>query len=75
MSPTVFTTQVEEHGDVQIIHLKGMLGYDAYPQLKELLDALMTADSPQLILNFTRLDYVNSKGLALLGRYLRQADE
>ncbi|HRV30923.1 MAG TPA: STAS domain-containing protein [Kiritimatiellia bacterium] len=74
MSPTVFTTQVEEHGDVQIIHLKGMLGYDAYPQLKELLDSLVIADGPRLILNCTRLDYVNSKGLMLLARCQRMAE-
>jgi len=65
---------VEEHGDVQIIHLKGMLGYDAYPQLKELLDSLVIADGPRLILNCTRLDYVNSKGLMLLARCQRMAE-
>lgn len=59
---------------MKIIHLTGMLGYDAYFQLKELLDSLVTADGPRLILNCTRLDYVNSKGLMLLARCQRMAE-
>ena len=34
----------------------------------------MTADGPRLILNCTRLDYVNSKGLMLLARCQRMAE-
>lgn len=74
MNQTVLTVDMEDRDDVRIIHLGGMLGYDAYFQLKEILDPLVVAGGPRIVLDCDNLDYINSKGLMLLARCQRLAE-
>lgn len=69
MAEAVLTIQLENTNGVQLIHVSGPLDSVTHDQFRNQLDPLVNEESARLVLDCTNLTYVNSKGLALLGRY------
>ena len=73
MSDAVLTTQIESREGVQVIHISGPLDSMTHDRFKDLLDPMVNQSRVSIVLDCDNLSYVNSKGLALLGRYQRIA--
>ncbi len=71
MAAAVLTTQIENRDGVQLVHLSGPLDSVTHDQFKDLLDPIVNQSNVRLVLDCEQLSYINSKGLALLGRYQR----
>jgi anti-anti-sigma factor len=71
MAEAVLTTQIENRDGIQLVHVSGPLDSMTHDQFKELLDPMVNQSHVRIVLDCTNLTYVNSKGLALLGRYQR----
>ena len=71
MADAVLTTQIENRNGIQLIHVSGPLDSMTHDQFKDLLDPMINQPRVRLVLDCEHLSYVNSKGLALLGRYQR----
>ena len=71
MADAVLTTQIENREGVQVIHVSGPLDSMTHDQFKNLLDPMVNQPRVRIVLDCEHLSYVNSKGLALLGRYQR----
>ena len=71
MADAVLTTQIENRNGIQLIHVSGPLDSMTHDQFKDLLDPLINQTRVRIVLDCEHLSYVNSKGLALLGRYQR----
>lgn len=71
MAEAVLTTQIENRDGIQLVHVSGPLDSMTHDQFKNLLDPLVNQSNVHIVLNCENLTYVNSKGLALLGRYQR----
>ena len=71
MTEAVLTTQFEEQDGIKMLRLSGPLDSATYMDFKTLVDTLLHDTGSKLILDCANLTYVNSKGLALLGRYQR----
>lgn len=71
MAEAVLTTQIENRNGIQLIHVSGPLDSMTHDQFKDLLDPLINQSRVRIVLDCEHLSYVNSKGLALLGRYQR----
>ena len=73
MADAVLTTQIENRDGVQVVHVSGPLDSMTHDGFKDLMDPLVNQARIRLVLDCEHLSYVNSKGLALLGRYQRIA--
>ena len=71
MAEAVLTTQIENRDGIQLIHVSGPLDSMTHEQFKNLLDPMVNQSHVRIVLDCEQLSYVNSKGLALLGRYQR----
>ena len=71
MANAVLTTQIENRDGIQLVHVAGPLDSMTHDQFKELLDPMVNHPHVRIVLACENLSYVNSKGLALLGRYQR----
>ena len=65
--------QTEERDGVHVVHVSGPLDSMTHDGFKDLLDPLVNQPRIRIVLDCENLSYVNSKGLALLGRYQRIA--
>ena len=73
MADAVLTMQIENRDGIQLIHVSGPLDAMTHEQFKNLLDPMIGQPNVHIVLDCENLTYVNSKGLALLGRYQRVA--
>lgn len=71
MADAVLTTQIENRDGIQLVHLSGPLDSVTHEQFKTMMDPMVNQGKAKIVLNCEQLSYVNSKGLALLGRYQR----
>ncbi len=71
MSNAVLTTQIENRDGIQLVHVSGPLDSMTHDQFRDLLDPMINQPRVRIVLDCENLTYVNSKGLALLGRYQR----
>jgi len=71
MAEAVLTTQIENQDGIQLVHVSGPLDSMTHEQFKSQLDPMVNQPHVRIVLDCTQLSYVNSKGLALLGRYQR----
>ena len=71
MAEAVLTIQLENSNGVQLIHVSGPLDSVTHDQFRNQLDPLVNESGVRLVLDCTNLTYVNSKGLALIGRNQR----
>jgi len=71
MAESILTTQIENRGGIQLVHVSGPLDSMTHDRFKELLDPMVSQPNVRIVLDCENMSYVNSKGLALLGRYQR----
>ena len=71
MAEAILTTQIENRDGIQLVHVSGPLDSMTHDQFKDLLDPMVNQPNVRIVLDCESLTYVNSKGLALLGRYQR----
>lgn len=71
MAEAVLTIQMENLNGTQIVRVSGPLDSVTYDQFKHTLDPLVVQPKVRIVLDCAGLTYVNSKGLALFGRYQR----
>ena len=69
----MLTTQIENRDGIHLVHVLGALDSLVFEQFKEMMDPLINHAHVRIVLDCENLSYVNSKGLALLGRYQRIA--
>ena len=67
----MLTTQIENRAGIQLVHVLGALDSMEFEQFKDMMDPLVNHAHARIVLDCEKLTYVNSKGLALLGRYQR----
>lgn len=71
MAESILTTQIEDRNGIQLVHVSGPLDSMTHDRFKDLLDPIVARPKVRIVLDCENLSYVNSKGLALLGRYER----
>jgi anti-anti-sigma factor len=71
MVDAVLTTQLENRDGIQLIRVSGPLDSMTHDQFKDLLEPMVNQSKVRIVLDCENLTYVNSKGLALIGRYQR----
>jgi len=71
MADAVLTTQIENRDGIQLVHISGPLDSMTHDRFRDLLDPMVNQSRVRIVLDCEHLTYVNSKGLALLGRYQR----
>ena len=67
----MLTTQIENREGIHLVHVLGALDSLVFEQFKEMMDPLINHAHVRIVLDCEKLTYVNSTGLALLGRYQR----
>ena len=67
----MLTTQIENRDGIHLVHILGALDSLVFEQFKEMMDPLINHAHVRIVLDCEKLTYVNSTGLALLGRYQR----
>ena len=67
----MLTTQIENRDGIHLVHVLGALDSLVFEQFKEMMDPLINHAHVRIVLDCGKLTYVNSTGLALLGRYQR----
>ena len=67
----MLTTQIENREGIHLVHVLGALDSMVFEQFKEMMDPMVNHAHGRIVLNCEKLTYVNSTGLALLGRYQR----
>ena len=67
----MLTTQIENCNGIHLVHVSGALDSMVFEQFKEMMDPMVNHAHVRIVLDCEKLTYVNSTGLALLGRYQR----
>ena len=67
----MLTTQIESRDGIQLVRVAGALDSATNDPFKSMLDPMVNQSRVRIVLDCEKLSYVNSKGLALLGRYQR----
>ena len=67
----MLTTQIENREGIHLVHVLGALDSMVFEQFKEMMDPMVNHAHVRIVLDCEKLTYVNSTGLALLGRYQR----
>ena len=73
MTAASLKIETEDRNGIQVVHVSGPLDSMTHDGFKDLMDPLVNQPRIRLVLDCEHLSYVNSKGLALLGRYQRIA--
>ena len=71
MADAQITTTLEVIEGIQLVHVSGPLDSVTHETFKIFLEPLVTQTRARIVLDCAGLTYVNSKGLALLGRFQR----
>ncbi len=58
--------QVEQKGDVVVVHVKGRLDAASSPQLDKKINSIIDSGNFKLVLDFAELDYLSSAGMRLM---------
>jgi len=58
--------QVEEKGEVVVVHIEGRLDAASSPQLEKQINGVIDAGHFKVILDCTNLDYLSSAGMRLM---------
>ena len=71
MAEAVLTTRLETVDGIQVVRVSGPLDSLTHESFKTFLEPLVNQSGVRVVLDCTDLSYVNSKGMALLGRCQR----
>lgn len=67
--------QNEARGDIDIVHLDGAMDTYSFPRLEAALNALRTGQRNRIVLECSRLEFINSAALGALIGHARRARE
>ena len=67
----MLTTQIENRGGIQLVHVSGALDAMTHDPFEDLLAPMVNQSHVGIVLDCTDLTYINSQGLALLGHFQR----
>ncbi len=71
MADSQVTTTLELVDGITVVHVSGPIDSMTHDTFKDFLEPLVTLPRARVVLDCTKLTYINSKGLALLGRFQR----
>ena len=71
MAEAILTTRLETIDGIQVIHVSGPLDSATHDSFRDFMEPIVNQKRARIVLDCTDLSYVNSKGLALIGRYQR----
>ena len=63
--------RVETKGDITICYLDGEININSSPDIKKSIDKLIAKKAPKIIVNLSKVSYVDSSGLATLVEILK----
>ena len=69
----MLTTHLEMRNDIHLLRLSGSLDSETIGSFKDQISPLVHQPNIRIVLDCQNLTYVNSKGLAMLGRHQRIA--
>jgi anti-sigma B factor antagonist len=61
----------EDKNNVKICYIDGEIDINTSPQIKKLFDKILSEKKPKIIINFSKVSYVDSSGLATLVEFLK----
>lgn len=71
MADSQISTTLELVDGITLVHVAGPLDSMTHETFKDFLEPLVTLPRARVVLDCAKLTYINSKGLALLGRFQR----
>jgi anti-anti-sigma factor len=72
MATSALRIDVRPEKGVQVVRLVGSVDSATLPQFQDILERLFSDASVRVLIDCTGMDYINSKGLALLASYHRR---
>lgn len=63
--------KVEDKGGLSVCYVEGEIDINSSPALKKSFDKLLSAKTPKIIVNLSKVTYVDSSGLATLVEILK----
>ena len=73
MPASEFGAEIREHDGTGVIDLHGEINLGADQAMNAAYDAVVRSDPRTIVLNFDRVDYINSTGIALIVGLLARA--
>ena len=75
MNPVPFEVQAEELEDgIRAFTVRGELDMSTAPELEDSLEAVVTRDGAQVVIDLTECDFIDSSGIALIVRTWQRLD-
>ena len=63
--------KIESKGGLTVCHVDGEIDINSSPQIKKSFDKLISSKTPKIVINLTKVTYVDSSGLATLVEILK----
>ncbi len=63
--------RIEPKSGLTVCHVDGEIDINSSPQIKKSFDKLISAKTPKLVINLSKVTYVDSSGLATLVEILK----
>lgn len=63
--------KTENKGGLMVCHVSGEIDINTSPEIKKAFDKLISKKEPKIIVNFSKVTYVDSSGLATLVEILK----
>ena len=63
--------QVETKNEITVCHIDGEININSSPDIKKAIDRLIVKKTPKIVVNFSKVTYVDSSGLATLVEILK----
>jgi anti-sigma B factor antagonist len=63
--------KIEPKSGLTVCHVDGEIDINSSPQIKKSFDKLISAKTPKLVINLSKVTYVDSSGLATLVEILK----
>lgn len=65
------SVRVEARNDLTVCHVEGEININSSPDIKKAFDRLIAKKTPKIVVNFSKVTYVDSSGLATLVEILK----
>lgn len=65
------SVKIESKSGLSVCHVEGEIDINSSPAIKKSFDRLLSSKTPKIIVNFSKVTYVDSSGLATLVEILK----
>ena len=65
------SVKIENRNGLSVCHVEGEIDINSSPVIKKSFDKLLSSKTPKIIVNFSKVTYVDSSGLATLVEILK----